>query len=208
MPILRDLFCPDNCACLLCGQECEELKHYICPNCAAALRPSVNPAPPDGLDGLTAGLCYDGGAAKAVKDLKFNEGTVYADFLAQFMMLPSEWSADYIVPVPLHPWRELWRGYNQSTLLAECVAKKSAVPVNTKLLLRTRYTAPQSRLGGRERKHTMSRAFEASAAARDKVIVLVDDVCTTGTTLSACAAALRKAGARRIYAVCATAAGR
>jgi ComF family protein len=115
--------------------------------------------------------------------------------------------ADAVVPVPLHPLRQWRRGYNQATLLAETLGR----PV-WQVLKRTRATPPQSRLDAETRRRNVRRAFAAggwwpgsAAAARrrlhGRVVVLVDDVLTTGATLDACARVLREAGARDVRAI-------
>ena len=181
------------------------MTHEICPDCAALLHPCVNPAPPPEVDGLAAAFLYETHAARAVKALKFRDEPVFAEFLAHHMSIPPDWQIDAMVPVPLHPWRELWRGYNQSQLLAAHIAKKTEIPLIPQLLRRVRNTAPQSSLRGKARRNNLKRAFAADPATVGQNILLIDDVCTTGTTLSACAQALKKAGAARVYALTATA---
>ncbi len=117
--------------------------------------------------------------------------------------------ADCAVPVPLHPWRRFRRGFNQSALLAR--------PLNLPVipaLWRTRRTLPQSGLGKAARSRNVGSAFRISPLLSrgrrrqfidGRVIVLVDDVMTTGATLEACAAVLIAAGALEVRAVTAAA---
>jgi len=103
---------------------------------------------------------------------------------------------DLIVPVPLH-WHRRWRrGYNQAELLARGVAKRRRIPV-VNALRRRKPTANQAGLTSAGRRRNMAGAFEARGAVelRSKRILLIDDVFTTGATASACARALKKAGA-------------
>ena len=109
--------------------------------------------------------------------------------------------ADLVVPVPLHPWRRLRRGFNQ----ADDLARHLDVPV-CRALWRMRATAPQTALDPAERRRNVRAAFRLSPFVRrarlaGARLVLVDDVRTTGATLDACAAVLKEAGARDVSAV-------
>ncbi len=110
--------------------------------------------------------------------------------------------ADVLVPVPLHRWRLLRRKFNQSGLLAAELSRLVHVPVDPFLLQRVRATPQQVGLSEAERRRNVSGAFRVPPAVVARVenrrIVLVDDVITTGTTVSACARALRRAGAARV----------
>ena len=102
---------------------------------------------------------------------------------------------DVMVPVPLHASRMGKRGFNQSSLIAGEVSVLCGIPVNENILGRIRDTRPQVGLTARERAENIRNAFEASREAGGMVILLVDDVMTTGATVSACARALKAAGA-------------
>jgi ComF family protein len=108
--------------------------------------------------------------------------------------------ADAIVPVPLHWWRRLTRGYNQSEVLAWSMAKHLRLPCHPRWLRRVRNTPQQVGQSATARRENVRNAFFAPARAevRGRTILLVDDVSTTGNTASDAARALRGAGAARI----------
>lgn len=105
---------------------------------------------------------------------------------------------DRIVPVPLHPKRLRWRGFNQALLLARPLSKHTGTPIDAHSLRRLRATRPQVELTGAERRNNVARAFVVTRprAIRGRRILLVDDVYTTGSTVEECSRALLAAGAR------------
>ena len=112
----------------------------------------------------------------------------------------NEIPTDVAMPVPLHPRRERERGYNQSELMARELSKGSGIPVQAGLLRRTRNAASQVSIKGREeRRRNIDGAFECRSTVEGLRVLLIDDVVTTGSTMSACASALRAAGADSIW---------
>ena len=113
------------------------------------------------------------------------------------------WEVDVIVPVPLHR-RRLWeRGFNQAEVLARAIGRLRRIPVETRAMRKIRNVPPQTSLEYAERKSNVRDAYRMDKAERirDKVVLLVDDVYTTGSTLRECAEVLRKAGAKDVRAV-------
>jgi ComF family protein len=109
-----------------------------------------------------------------------------------------------VVPVPLHRSRMRERGYNQAHLFAERIAQTAAMPLEADVLVRIRATHQQVKTTGRAaRRENMHGAFSVvdSGPIRDRDVVLIDDVTTTGATLDDCARALREAGARSVSAL-------
>lgn len=104
---------------------------------------------------------------------------------------------DFIVPVPLHWQRKIWRGFNQAELLADDVAKAIRKPVFL-LLTRTKNTAFQSTLPASERKQNLENAFVCTASVKNKKILLIDDLYTTGSTALSAARELYKHGAASV----------
>jgi ComF family protein len=106
-----------------------------------------------------------------------------------------------LIPVPLHPTKERERGFNQSLVIAKSLNEATEAKDLQNLLVRTMYTQTQTRLSRAARHQNVKNAF---ALASDAVVIpnqtyiLVDDVITTGSTLNACAAVLREAGANQV----------
>lgn len=112
--------------------------------------------------------------------------------------------ADMIVPVPLHTKRQQQRGYNQAQLLAEVCSAQLGLPLYVSLLTRVRATASQTHLSINERLQNVTGAFLLNPNANARTlakrnILLIDDVCTTGATLDACAAPLFSAGVKTVW---------
>ncbi|MDQ7833222.1 MAG: ComF family protein [Desulfovibrionaceae bacterium] len=106
---------------------------------------------------------------------------------------------DVVVPVPLHPARLAWRGFNQSLELARPLARTHGWRIDARALARIRDTRPQSTLSGRLRRENIQGAFAADASrVRGRRVLLTDDVMTTGATVETAAKALLSAGARRV----------
>jgi ComF family protein len=128
-------------------------------------------------------------------------GRALGDWMAGAFRLHAELEgAEVLVPVPLHPARERRRGFNQARLLAEAVSRASGLSV-VDALRRRRNTRAQWGLSREERRTRMEDAFEAAGGAcRGLSVLLIDDVCTSGSTLDACARVLRESGAASVRA--------
>ncbi len=110
-------------------------------------------------------------------------------------------NADLIVPVPLYPKRLRWRGFNQSVLLGREVSRAYAIPMDPFLLQRRRETAAQTQLPEDERRRNVRDAFALNSdrAVKDKRILLIDDVYTSGSTVNECSRTLKQGGAKEVY---------
>jgi ComF family protein len=108
---------------------------------------------------------------------------------------------DVLVPVPLHPTRQRERGFNQASLLAELLSARISIPCKP-VLKRIRYTTTQTALDRAERMENLHNAFRLrkNADVRGLRVLLIDDVLTTGSTLSECARVLKRAGAMSVHA--------
>jgi ComF family protein len=125
-----------------------------------------------------------------------NVGKTLADLGVVHFPLESQ-VYDLIVPVPLHPHRLRWRGFNQSLILARALGSTRHIKVDPFLLERTRPTVPQTQLTASERRTNVRGAFAVVAPERlaKKQVLLVDDVYTSGATVEECAKVLYHAGA-------------
>ena len=110
--------------------------------------------------------------------------------------------AQVLIPVPLHSKKFKKRGYNQSALLARELGRLQGLPVEEQALIRSRNTPSQTQFGRAGRLQNMSGAFACvnPASVKGKIILLIDDVATTGATFEGCAQALKEAGAKKVMA--------
>ncbi|MBI2872352.1 MAG: ComF family protein [Chloroflexi bacterium] len=194
----------------LCGEclaESPRLPESRCWLCAAQLREQgwcgrcAAGRPP--LEGVASPFAMEGVVREAVHRLKYGNLRGLAKVLAEPMaeaLAATPVAATLLVPVPLHPSRLRERGYNQAALLAREVGRRLGLPVDAAALARVRATPPQVRSASRqERRASVSGAFRTRRDLAGASVVAVDDVCTTGATLEACATALRDGGAARVW---------
>lgn len=109
---------------------------------------------------------------------------------------------DLIVPVPLHWRRRFIRGFNQSQWLANYLGRQLNISVDNKLLTRIRNTPPQQQLRRKQRQKNLKGAFQVKRPIEGQYIALIDDVVTTGSTVSELARLLKKSGASRVDIWC------
>jgi ComF family protein len=192
---------------LLCGPcaaRIPALSFALCAHCLVRGREPVGCARHPLAQAWPA-LVYDERAALLVHALKYGGRPGLADALAERMAraLPAAPAPDLVTAVPLHPARRRERGYNQAWRLAEGLADRLGVPALEDVLERVRHTPAQARLDPAARRRNLAGAFRVRDAGRyrDRRVLIVDDVLTTGATLDACLATLARAGARPVGAV-------
>ncbi len=208
---------------------CNKKGAWFCDDCLAKLRPvesfTCAVCGERAIKGITHPRCqtkytldrlisiyeYQGPIRKAIAWLKYKDVTGLAKILADLMAQEvEELGIDFgfdtiIIPVPLH-WRRAWdRGFNQAELLANHFGESLGLEVRDNLLRRVKNTKSQTKLKYKERRKNVSGAFAVPESKEKEVggrdFLLIDDVCTTGATLDACANALKRAGARYVWAL-------
>jgi ComF family protein len=184
--------------CATCGMpfEFEASDGSVCAVCASSERPFAR---------ARAAIAYDDGSRGFILAFKHGDRIDAARVFAPWMAQAGRdllASVDVLVPVPLHWTRLFMRRYNQAALLAHEIGRLAHVPVFPDLLVRRKRTPSLAHAGASERARTVSGAFGVPPRRRGDVegrrILLIDDVFTTGSTIGACARALKKSGARSI----------
>jgi ComF family protein len=148
---------------------------------------------------------YRGSLERLLHAFKFEHHDFLDDSLSELLEVVirgrGDIAFDAIVPVPMHRKKLRQRGYNQAGLLANALGKRMRIRCEPSLLTKRVDRLAQSTLPRNERAKNVRGAFIASSGARDRSLLLVDDICTTAETLRACAKALVAAGAARVCAV-------
>jgi predicted amidophosphoribosyltransferase len=195
---LASLVAPPLCA--ACGSARRE-GSVLCDPCETALAcaPAVIESGPPGVDLAVAAGPFEGPARRVAHGLKYARRLSLAGVAAAAMLraLPQgEWRGE-VVPVPAGPWRWRWRGFDPAEEIAAAVADRAAIPLRACL----RRSGGRRQVGRRrsERLSDPPRVWAAGEVPGE--VLLVDDVWTTGATLSACARALRGSGCRRVVAL-------
>jgi competence protein ComFC len=154
--------------------------------------------------GLRSMAFHSGSLRNALHTLKYRRNVPLSEVLAELMH--EHWSVDLpadavLMPVPLSLERRQKRGFNQAELLTRQLAWQRKMPLLTNALKRARHTPSQVGLSRVQRLENVSEAFVADPAlVKGLTVIVVDDVCTTGATLGACARALMEAGAAQVWA--------
>jgi ComF family protein len=202
--ILCGVFSHDGVWCKACDADLPRLGSAHCPVCGL---PTLNGeicgkclkhAP--NFETTSAAFAYAFPIDKLVQAVKFSGRFALTNQLADALASRITTRPDYIVAMPLHPLRLRERGFNQSHLLAQRLAKHFGISLLSDVCSRTRNTPPQSSLPWQERGKNMRGAFNCSADLTGKHIAIVDDVMTTGTTIEELARTLRHSGAIKVSA--------
>lgn len=209
--------------CSVCLAKVEFIEHPVCPICQ---RQAVGGKTHPGcysrysLDGLVVVARYRGAIRSAIRKIKYRWVTDIESTLGD-LMVDNLWKFDFpadsvLVPIPLHPKRKRWRGFNQAELLTDYLSKKFGSKTSD-LLIRTVDTKPQVGLKKDKRRENIRGAFalrfapfdtqgkqgkpSEGSSIRGKNLILVDDVFTSGATMMEAAKVLKRAGAKSVWAM-------
>ena len=196
----KTIWCPE------CDRTLRRLSSHLCPQCGLPLRSrstclacSRHSLPLK----VRSYATYEGPLGKALLQLKYSPNRLLAFQMSQWLaeLLSREsWPVDLVVPVPLGKDRLRQRGYNQAGLIASELAKSQHLPYSNRALWRVRETLSQVGLDAIARMKNVRGAFSAdSAIVGGKRVMIVDDLYTTGATLSSCAQALLQVGAVEVF---------
>lgn len=176
----------------------------FCSRCQAELRPDSSPVVLAGGPPVVALGRYQDPLASAIRRFKYADRPDLARPLGNCLSGVTARHAHEttFVPVPLHPARLRMRGYNQAALLARVLAQQLGQRVQCRALERARHGPPQAECTREQRFDNARDAYKARHRLDGVRVVLVDDVVTTGATLTACTHALTRAGAEVVVAVC------
>ena len=186
--------------CKYCGLPFENIegpdKNMACPNCLKQKKRIFRYS--------RSAIKYESFSKKMILAFKFMDKTENAKIFAKWLKIAGDdifkSGADVLVPVPLHYKRLVQRRYNQSAILAKELSTLISVPIDIKSLIKHKATKPQVSFTSAGRRKNIKGAFSVKYPdnIKNKRVVLIDDVYTTGSTLTECAKVLLKAGAKSV----------
>jgi len=185
--------------CMKCGKEIGEEERVYCYDCMHVKHVYTQ---------CIAALPYEKAIKQSIYRFKYKGcreyAWWYASIIAKYCLKQIQmWKPEIIIPVPMFHKKKKERGYNQAELVAEKLSLLTGIDMNSQILVRSRKTAPMKTLHGKERIKNLENAFLVKTKMiKYNKVLLIDDIYTTGATLDACSAALKKQGAEEVYAVC------
>jgi len=209
----------EMCFCRECRQKIREVSHPLCPACGS---PFLNTRGEDHLCGAClarppsfvqarAWACYPHGdegkdpLRSVMQQFKYGRKVSLGRPLGRLLSkgckgIFQESKLDGIIPVPLHPKRLRWRGFNQAVILAKQVSHLWGLPMDPFILLRSTETEPQTQLSEEDRRKNVRGAFSLNPkkTVQGQRILLVDDIYTSGATVNECSRTLIRGGAKEV----------
>ena len=199
-----DIIFASDAVCIFCGKEAKTDERGMCENCAKKLivpddideLKSIN----EYIDDICIAYAYTDAVSQGVVRLKYRNERYLARKFADMMFIKPDWQIDVATAVPMHNKKQRSRGYNQAELIANALCERLGIELCSTLLRRTKKTASQVGLSRDKRLVRQMGSVEADDnLCFGKNILLIDDVCTTGSTLNECARALKEKGASAVY---------
>lgn len=201
----------DNSLCAVCWSKLSFIVENICNKCGIPYLNNINCSCQKFktyYSKIRAALVYDRHSDHLIYDFKYNDNLQAKFTVSKLMLIAGEELikySDIVVPVPLHKARLRKRKFNQSLVLAKEIARNTKLKLVPDLIKRIKDTPSQSGLNQKLRRANMRSAFVFNDAYRDaikdKVIIIIDDVITTGSTINECAKVLKQNGAREVHAL-------
>lgn len=182
--------------CMRCGKQLYSENEEYCTDCKKKCHE------------FTQGIgvfSYDKNIKKTMYRFKYSNKREYAEFFGSVLAgryghLIRRWQVEAVIPVPLYRTKYLKRGYNQAELIAKELSEQIKIPVDTKILVRSRKTRAMKELNDEERLKNLQNAFKLTEnIVKYKKVLLVDDIYTTGATMDACARVLKNGGIKEVY---------
>lgn len=204
--MLNKLIFPTKDLCFFCKDDTPYIEHFLCSECRSRLEEIHRPykLESDFIKDSYVSLFYNNFTRDFFHKFKFQDKSyLYAPFSSYLLKTVEENEIedfDCLVYVPIHWRKEARRGYNQAFLLANELGKYLDKPVLNKVLVKSKWTKEQNKLSSQARRHNLDNSFSIKnpELIRGKKILLIDDLVTTGTTLSLCAKELVRAGADNV----------
>jgi len=205
--------------CIKCQKQMSKLDDFICPTCLRVCLDGKQHSKCKGnINGLISCWNYEKTTQKVIKEIKYRFYYASIKPLIKLFLQQRQKSPAFeifikkkplLIPVPLHPKRLKYRGFNQADLIVKELAKVWNLDLSNKILFRTKFSKPQAELSKKERLDNTKNMFATNPKLlkisdkplKDKNIILVDDVWTTGSTAQACAGVLKKLGVAKIWTV-------
>jgi ComF family protein len=181
--------------CFKCGKPLRSTHEEYCRDCLSKQHSYIR----------GRSLYHYQSAAPGIYRLKYGGRREYADFyghdMAEHMKeFLTEIQPEALIPVPLHRKRQRRRGYNQSLLLAQSIARYTGIPVAAQLVYRVKNTAPMKHLTPAQRQNNLKKAFHMKEnEVKLSTVVMIDDIYTTGSTIDAISSCLLEHGVKKVY---------
>jgi len=183
-------------ACVCCGNPLGLISDPLCGQCQSSHPP---------FDTTHALFCYEGPIPHLIQSLKFRKefacarllGTLMTEKLKVIALRPQ-----LLIPVPLHPNRYRERGFNQAIEISRHISRNLNIPLAANLCIRQRITPPQTSLDKKQRKTNLRNAFRLAKPINVRHVAIIDDVVTTGATVTELAKILNKAGVKKTEIWC------